>query len=139
MAKSITVNETINAPIQKVWDFYTMPEHIMKWNNASPDWHTPKAENDLRAGGRFLSRMEAKDGSQGFDFTGTYDEVVDKSLIKYTMDGEDKRKVAISMKEENGQTKIEVTFDLENENPEEVQRGGWQSILNNFKSYVEGN
>lgn len=135
MPQSINISTTINAPVTKVWDFYTQPEHIVNWNNASPDWHTPKATNDLRAGGRFLSRMEAKDGSEGFDFEGTYDEVVEGSSIKYHLD--DDRKVAISMAEVDGQTQIDVNFDAEGENSEEMQRSGWQAILDNFKKYVE--
>jgi len=135
MTQQINISATIKAPLTKVWDFYTQPEHIVNWNNASPDWHTPKATNDLRAGGRFLSRMEAKDGSAGFDFEGTYDEVVVGSSIKYHLD--DERKVAISMMEIDGQTEIGVSFDAEGENSEEMQRSGWQAILDNFKSYVE--
>ncbi len=134
---SITVEASINSPVQKVWDFYTQPEHIVKWNNASEDWHTPNAENDLREGGRFISRMEAKDGSSGFDFSGTYNQVVENSLIKYTMD--DNRKVTIEMNEKDGQTEVKVTFDPESENDPELQKSGWQSILDNFKSYVESN
>lgn len=95
----ITVQAVINAPMQKVWDLYTKPEHIVEWNNASDDWHTTKAENDLRAGGKFLSRMEAKDGSAGFDFEGVFNEVSD-GLIKYTLG--DGRKVEITMAENNG-------------------------------------
>jgi uncharacterized protein YndB with AHSA1/START domain len=135
MPQSINISTTINAPVTKVWDFYTQPEHIVNWNNASPDWHTPKATNDLRAGGRFLSRMEAKDGSEGFDFEGTYDEVVVGSLIKYHLD--DDRKVSINVTEVDGQTQVDVSFDAESENSEEMQRSGWQSILDNFKTYVE--
>jgi uncharacterized protein YndB with AHSA1/START domain len=135
MPQSINISTTINAPVTKVWDFYTQPEHIVNWNNASPDWHTPKATNDLRAGGRFLSRMEAKDGSEGFDFEGTYDEVVVGSLIKYHLD--DDRKVSINVTEVDGQTQVDVSFDAESENSEELQRSGWQSILDNFKTYVE--
>ncbi len=135
MAEPITVEATINAPIQKVWEFYNSPEHIMQWNSPSPDWHTTKAENDLQAEGKFLFRMEAKDGSGGFDFGGTYDEVVESNLIKYTMG--DNRKVEIRMVEESGQTKVTVTFDPENENTPEFQKAGWQGILDNFKRYVE--
>jgi uncharacterized protein YndB with AHSA1/START domain len=135
MAENITIETTINAPVQKVWELYNAPEHVMQWNSPSSDWHTPKAENDLRPGGIFNYRMEAKDGSMGFDFGGTYDEVVENSLIKYTMG--DGRKVAVSMNEENGQTKVVVTFDLETENTPEKQRAGWQAILDSFKKYVE--
>lgn len=135
MAEDLTVQVIVNAPIEKVWDYYTRPEHITQWNHASDDWFSPRATNDLRAGGRFISRMEAKDGSEGFDFSGTYDEVVDKSLIKYTMD--DNRKATITMAEEGGQTKVIVTFEAEKENAPEFQESGWQAILDNFKKYTE--
>jgi len=135
MSTTVTVSNTINAPLEKVWDYYTKPEHIVNWNNASDDWHTPLAENDLRAGGKFLSRMESKDGTQGFDFEGTYDEVVEKSLISYTMS--DNRKVIVKLNEVDGHTDFAVTFDLETQNSEELQREGWQAILDSFKSYVE--
>ena len=108
----------------------------MRWNNASPDWHTPRAENDLRVGGRFLSRMEAKDGSAGFDFTGIYDAVVPMERIAYTMD--DGRKAAITFAPEGEGTHIAVTFDPESENSLEMQQSGWQAILDNFKKYAEG-
>lgn len=135
MSQSLTIETTINAPLQKVWELYNAPEHVIKWNTPSPDWHTPKAENDLRTGGKFVYRMEAKDGSAGFDFGGTYTEVVEGSSFTYTMD--DARKVTVIMTEENGKTKVAVTFDLENENTPEKQREGWQAILDNFKQYVE--
>jgi uncharacterized protein YndB with AHSA1/START domain len=133
--EKITVQTTINAPIAKVWEFYNSPEHVTKWNSPSPDWHTPKAENDLKAGGKFVYRMEAKDGSGGFDFGGTYDEVVENNLIKYTMD--DERKVEVKMQEVDGKTNVSVTFDPENENAPEFQQAGWQSILDSFRRYVE--
>lgn len=134
---AITVQTTIKAPIDKVWKQWTNPDDIIKWNNASPDWHTPKAENDLLAGGRFLSRMEAKDGSTGFDFTGTYDDVKDKELIEYTLD--DNRKVKVQFMDAGDQTQVVETFEAENENPIEMQRDGWQAILDNFKKYTEAN
>lgn len=133
----ITVETSVGAPVQKVWTVFTDPEHIVKWNSPSPDWHTPQAENDLRAGGRFLSRMEAKDGSAGFDFAGTYDEVVPHKLIRYSMD--DGRKASVEFTEAGGATRVVTTFDPESENPPEVQRQGWQAILDNFKQYVEAN
>lgn len=133
----ITIEALINAPLSKVWAYWTEPAHIMKWNAASEDWHTPSATNDLRTGGSFTARMEAKDGSVGFDFGGIYTDVVPDQRIAYTMS--DGRKVEVLFSEENGQTKIVETFDPENENPEDFQRGGWQSILNNFKKYVETN
>ena len=134
---NITVATTVNAPVAKVWEFWTNPKHITNWNNASDDWHTPRAENDLRVGGKFLSRMEAKDGSMGFDFNGVYDEVKTNELIAYTM--EDGRKVKINLEDLGNETNITETFEAENENPVELQRGGWQSILDNFKKYTEEN
>ena len=134
---NITVATTVNAPVVKVWEFWTNPKHITNWNNASDDWHTPRAENDLRVGGKFLSRMEAKDGSMGFDFNGVYDEVKTNELIAYTM--EDGRKVKINFEDLGNETNITETFEAENENPVELQRGGWQSILDNFKKYTEEN
>jgi uncharacterized protein YndB with AHSA1/START domain len=136
MSAPITVSTTVNAPIEKVWQYFTEPEHITKWNNASPDWHTPRAENDLRVGGRFLSRMEAKDGSEGFDFGGTYDEVVTHQVISYKMD--DSRSVRVTFAADGDRTVVTETFDPENENPVEMQREGWQSILESFRAHVEG-
>ncbi len=133
----ITVETAVNAPVNKVWEYWTKPEHITKWNNASEDWHTPHAENDLRAGGKFSSRMEAKDGSFGFDFGGVYDAVNTNEYIEYTIG--DERKVKINFTDEGGKTKIVESFDAETENPEEMQKGGWQALLNNFKKYVEKN
>ena len=132
---AITVETTINAPVQKVWRFWTGPNHITRWNNASDDWHSPRAENDVKPNGRFNIRMEAKDGSQGFDFTGTYTKVEPDKLIEYTMD--DDRKVSVIFEENGNQTKVTETFEAENTHPIEMQRGGWQSILDNFKKYVE--
>lgn len=134
---AITVEATVQAPVEKVWSFYTTPEHIKKWNNASPDWHTPHAENDLRVGGKFLSRMEAKDGSFGFDFWGIYDEVQTNELIAYTLG--DNRKARIVFNSHNNSTVVTVTFEAETENTVELQKGGWQSILDNFKKYAEAN
>lgn len=132
---SITVEATIHAPVTKVWDMWTKPNHITQWNNASEDWHTPKAENDLRVGGKFLSRMEAKDGSVGFDFEGIYDEVKIHELISYSMS--DGRKVNIQFKDQGDATTVTETFDAEQTHSIEMQRGGWQAILDNFKKYVE--
>ena len=134
---SITIEATVQAPVEKVWKFWTAPEHIVKWNNASEDWHTPRAENDLRPGGKFLSRMEAKDGSFGFDFGGVYDEVRTHELIAYTLG--DGRKVKIEFSSKANETKIVEIFEAENVNSIEIQRTGWQSILNNFKKYSERN
>lgn len=131
----LTVQVTIHAPIEKVWNLWTDPNHIIKWNNASDDWHTPRAENDLRAGGKFLSRMEAKDGSFGFDFSGTYTNVEPLKKIEYTL--EDERNVQIIFVAEGDKTTVTETFEAEQENSEELQQAGWQSILDNFKKYTE--
>jgi uncharacterized protein YndB with AHSA1/START domain len=134
---TITVETTVNAPVEKVWNFWTEPEHIKKWNYASEDWHTPFAENDLRVGGQFASRMEAKDGSFGFDFGGVYDAIRKHEHIGYTIG--DGRKVTIDFKDQGGVTKVTETFEAENTHPIEMQRGGWQAILDNFKKYTEAN
>lgn len=123
--------------MDKVWEYWTKPEHIVKWNSASEDWHTPRAENDLRVGGTFTSRMESRDGSQGFDFGGTYTEVEPHARIAYTI--ADGRKVEAVFVETSEGIQITETFDPESENPEDMQRAGWQSILDNFKKYVESN
>lgn len=135
LKETITVETLVNTPIEKVWEFWTKPEHITKWNNASEDWHTTRAENDLRIGGKFLSRMEAKDSSFGFDFEGVYTDVISNEKISYTL--LDDRKVIITfLKTENG-VQIVETFEAETENTLELQKFGWQAILNNFKNYVE--
>ena len=136
-ATKITIESIISANTKKVWDYYTLPEHITKWNFASDDWHCPKAENDLRVGGKLKSRMEAKDGSFGFDFEAIYDEVVDQKKLAYTMP--DTRQVITNFENLGDKIKVTTTFDTENENPVEMQRAGWQSILDNFKKYVESN
>lgn len=131
----ITIKTTVNVPVEKVWKYWTEPEYIKKWNSASEDWHTPLAENDLRVGGKFLSRMEAKDGSFGFDFGGIYDEVELYKVIAYTLD--DGRKVKINFIGREKVTEITETFEAENENSIEMQQSGWQSILDRFKKYAE--
>ncbi|MEH6763251.1 MAG: SRPBCC family protein [Aequorivita antarctica] len=133
----ITVESTVNAEPKKVWEYWNQPEHITNWNFASPDWHCPKATNDLRVGGKLSSRMEAKDGSFGFDFNVIYDEVVPQKKISYTM--EDGRKATTTFEDLGGKTKVITTFDSESENPLEMQRSGWQAILDNFKKYTEHN
>lgn len=133
----ITVESTINAPVEKVWKYWSAPEHITKWCAASPDWHVPTAENDLTVGGKFSTRMEAKDGSFGFDFGGVYDDVKTNELIEYTMG--DGRKVVVKFTGSGNETKVIETFDAETTNPVEMQRGGWQAILDNFKNYTETN
>lgn len=133
----VTVETTVNLPVAKVWESWSTPEHITKWNNASPDWHSPYADNDLRIGGKFKTTMAAKDGSVSFDFEGVYTDVKAHELIEYTMG--DGRKVKIIFSSEGDQTKVTETFDPENTHPVEMQRGGWQAILDNFKAYTEKN
>ncbi|MBT2700631.1 SRPBCC family protein [Bacillus sp. ISL-40] len=133
--EKITVKATVHAPVEKVWGYWTEPNHITKWNNASDDWHTPIAENDLTVGGKFLTRMEAKDGSFGFDFGGIYDEVKLNEAISYTMG--DGRKVDITFKGRGNETQVIETFDAETTNSIEMQQAGWQAILDNFKKYSE--
>ncbi len=133
----ITVETTVKAPIEKAWKVWTAPEHITQWNFATEEWHTPAAENDLRAGGKFSYRMEAKDGSFGFDFGGAYDEVKTNQLIDYTLD--DGRKVKVTFTENGTETKVAETFEAESTHSVDMQRGGWQAILDNFKKYTETN
>jgi uncharacterized protein YndB with AHSA1/START domain len=132
---AITVSTIIDSPVQKVWEYWTNPNHIIHWNNASSDWHTPRAENDLRAGGKFLSRMEACDGSMGFDFEGEYLNVEPLKLIEYVL--ADDRKIKVYFEPDGDKTKITEVFDAETENPVKMQQAGWQAILDNFKKYVE--
>ncbi|RZJ71833.1 SRPBCC family protein [Flavobacterium sp.] len=134
---AITIKTTVNAPIAKVWNFWSEPDHVRNWNNASPDWHTPKAENDLREGGKFSFTMAAKDGSFSFDFGGEYTQVVAHKTIAYVL--EDARKVTVVFEEKGDSVEITETFDPENQNDPEFQRQGWQAILDNFKKYIEGN
>ncbi len=131
----ITVSTIIQASIETVWTCWTQPEHIQRWNTASPDWHTPHATNDLRVGGIFTSRMEAKDKSAGFDFSGTYTEVIPHAKIAYTM--EDGRKVEILFEQTDMGVRVRETFDIEHLNSAELQKSGWQSILDNFKAYTQ--
>ena len=134
---TITVENTVAAPVEKVWRLWSSPEHITKWANPSDDWHTTFAENDLRVGGKFLSRMEAKDGSFGFDFGGIYDQVKANELIEYTLG--DGRKVIINFSKDGEGIKVVQTFEAEDTHSIEMQKGGWQAILDNFKKYVEKN
>ncbi len=134
-SEKITVSSTIQAPVEKVWEYYTRAEHITKWNFASDDWHCPHAENDLRKGGVYKARMEAKDGSFGFDFEAVYDEIIEKKKIAYTMG--DGRTCITEMEPSGNATRVTTTFDAETINPIEMQKNGWQMILDNFKNYVE--
>jgi uncharacterized protein YndB with AHSA1/START domain len=133
----VTVEASVNAPVDKVWKLWNGPEHIVKWSSGHPDWHTPRAENDLKVGGKFSSRMESKDGKMGFDFWGIYDVVRPNEYIEYTMG--DGRKVWITFTAKGNSTHISETFEAENENPVEMQKDGWQNIVNNFKAYAEKN
>jgi uncharacterized protein YndB with AHSA1/START domain len=133
----VKIEATVGADVGKVWSYWNRPEHIVKWNFAVDDWHCPRAENDLKVGGKLKSRMEAKDGSFGFDFEGTYSEVVEPKKIAYTI--ADGRRVETVFESLGGTTKITTTFDAENQNPIEMQQKGWQAILNNFKKYTEAN
>lgn len=130
----ITVQATINAPIEKVWDAYTNPAHIIHWNFADPSWHCPIAENDMRIGGTYKARMEAKDGSFGFDFEAVYSAISPGKQFTYEFGG---RTATVIFTDLGGQTEVLVSFDPENENPLDMQKEGWQAILNNFKTYAE--
>jgi uncharacterized protein YndB with AHSA1/START domain len=133
--EKITVETLVNAPLATVWDAWSRPSDIEQWNAPSPDWHTTRSEVDLREGGRFLSRMEAKDGSAGFDFEGTYTRVVPKQTIEYRMS--DGREVRVEFAEQSGGTLVRNTFDPESENSREMQQAGWQAISDSFGRYVE--
>ena len=131
----ITVSVTVHARIDQSWNAFTSPDSITQWNFASDDWCCPKATNDLRAGGEFNYRMESRDGKYGFDFQGTYTKVMPDRLIEYAL--EDGRSVSIHFRELGGKTEVMETFDAETENPLELQRSGWQAILDNFKKHAE--
>ncbi|MBL7723860.1 MAG: SRPBCC family protein [Chitinophagaceae bacterium] len=132
---TITISAEVNAPVEKVWISWTESKHITQWNQASDDWHCPKAENDVQPGGKFSSTMAAKDGSFSFDFGGVHDEVVKHKTIASTMG--DGRKMRVSFEDKNGKTKVIESFEAENIHSLEMQRFGWQSILNNFKKHTE--
>ncbi len=131
----IGISATVKSPVARLWDLWTIPFHIMHWNFASADWHTTHAETDLRTGGKFLSRMEAKDGSFGFDFSGKFTKIELNKCIEYTLD--DERVVEVLFTQEGNTTVIKETFEAEQENSVELQKAGWQAILNNFKHYAE--
>lgn len=133
----ITVECIINSTIEKVWNYWTTPKHIEQWNHASDDWHTPKAINNLHVGGNYIFTMAAKDGSMSFDLEGTYSEIAAEKSIKSTL--ADGRTVAVDFIAIGGHVKVVETFEAEDQNPIELQQQGWQSILNNFKKYVENN
>jgi uncharacterized protein YndB with AHSA1/START domain len=131
----ITVETVVNAPLQKVWDAWNTPADIKQWNSAHESWHTTNSSIDLRAGGKFSARMEARDGSEGFDFEGTYTRVVPQQTIEYRMG--DGREVKVEFAERGNGVVVKETFDPETENPPEMQREGWQAILDNFRRHVE--
>jgi uncharacterized protein YndB with AHSA1/START domain len=133
--QTISIETTVNAPVENVWEYWSKPEHVIKWNQASDDWHTTRGENDLRKGGKFSFIMEAKDGSFGFDFGGTYDDVQPNKYIEYTLG--DGRKVEVYFESRGNTTHIKENFEAETINPIDMQRTGWQAILDNFRKYVE--
>jgi len=135
--ETITVETTVKAPVEKVWKYWSEPQHVTKWCQASDDWHALKADNDLRVGGKFSTTMAAKDGSFSFDFGGVYTNVQQNKLMEYTL--EDGRKVKISFSGSGNETKVVETFDPESMNPVDMQKAGWQAILDSFKKYTENN
>ncbi len=137
MKSLITVEVLVNAPREKIWQYWTGPGHIVHWNFASDDWCSPRATNDLRVGGKFNYRMEAKDGSTGFDFEGMYTLIEENTKIEYVLAGDDERKVCIEFFREREGCRVVETFEAEAENPLELQKNGWQAILSNFKKYGE--
>jgi uncharacterized protein YndB with AHSA1/START domain len=133
----ITIEATVKAPIEKVWKYWSEPQHITQWAFATEEWHAPAAENDLRTGGKFSTTMAAKDGSFSFEFAGEYDKVETHKTINYTIG--DGRKVQTSFQSSGNETKVVQSFEAEDQNSIDMQRGGWQAILNNFKRHVEDN
>ena len=134
--EKIQVSVSVTADKQKVWEYYTNPEHITQWNFADPSWHCPSATNDMKVGGVYKARMEARDGSFGFDFEAIYTEINNQESFTYQFGD---RLATIEFNNKNNQTEVIITFDPETENSVELQRNGWQSILNNFKKYTESN
>lgn len=132
---TISVETIVHAPVERVWEYWTEPQHITKWSFASDDWHAPNAENDLRVGGKFLTRLEAKDGSFGFDFNGVYDEIEINELISFTLG--DGRKVTVTFIAQENNTKVIEAFEAEETHSIEQQKAGWQAFLDNFKKYSE--
>lgn len=135
--KTVTVQIQLNKNVQDVWEFYTNTNHIIKWNFASPEWHCPKAEHHFEPGGKLKYHMAAKDGSMGFDYSATFKKIIPNELIEYVLD--DGRRVSIRFKQIDQSTELIQTFEVEDQNPIEMQRQGWQSILNNFKNHIENN
>jgi len=137
MSNKITITAPINADVKKAWNYYTNPEYITKWNFADPSWQCPSASNDMRVGGKYSARMEAKDGSFGFDFEAIYSEITEGESFIYGMP--DGRQVTVVFEPSDSQTNVTITFDAEGQNSLEMQKNGWQAILNNFKAYTEAN
>jgi uncharacterized protein YndB with AHSA1/START domain len=133
-ANKIIVGVIVNAHLEKVWDCYTNPKHIVKWNFADPSWHCPSAKNDMRIGGIYKARMEAGDGSFGFDFEAVYSEITKGKHFTYEFGG---RTATVEFNKTGSQVEVVVTFDPESENPVDMQKSGWQAILDNFKKYTE--
>ena len=131
----LTVRANVNAPVEKVWESFTNPDHITQWNQASPEWHSSWSKNDLRAGGAFSTRMEAKDGSMGFEFSGVYDIVEQHKYIEYTLG--DGRKVTITFTAGADGTEVIETFEAEQTHSADMQQSGWQAIMDSFKTYTE--
>lgn len=131
----INTEVLLETTIQKAWEVYTQEAFIVQWNFASLDWHCPKAENNLKVGGKFIYTMAAKDDSMSFDFSGKYDEIIPQKKITYTMD--DNRKAVVLFEDIGNKTKVQVSFEAEQSNPEEMQKAGWQAILNNYKLVAE--
>ena len=137
MSDQITISSTVKATKSKAWEFYTSPEHITQWNFADPSWHCASASNDMRVGGKYVARMEAKDGSFGFDFEAVYEAIVPDESFTYVL--EDGRKATVTFEAQGDETLVTVVFDPEKENPIDMQKGGWQAILNNYAAYTEAN
>ena len=135
MSKSIRIEVLVDAAVSKAWESWTSPDHIVHWNFASEDWQCPSASVDLRVGGKYEARMEAKDGSMGFDFIATFVEV--EPLAKLVSRLDDSRLIDVEFKEEGGKTRVIEEFEIEDQNSAEMQRQGWQNILDNYKSYTE--
>lgn len=135
MSEKITIAATIQAPVNEVFEKWTLPEHIINWNFASDDWHCPKATNEVEVGGKLCATMAAKNGEMSFDFIAVYSKVIPNKLLVYTM--EDGREVEVQFQENGATTEVVEIFDAEDQNPLEMQQAGWQAILNNFKAYIE--
>ncbi len=135
MSTAIKIQTTVSKDPQTTWDCYTLPEHIVNWNFASEDWHCPEAENEMTVGGKYRARMEAKDGSFGFDFEGVYQHIKPGESFGYQL--EDGRNIEVIFKPQGDSTEVTVTFDADEQNPIDMQRNGWQAILDNFQKYTE--